>query len=50
MIPNRTAAPLGMLTVQVNLLATIAADRAFPAAVAELGRYSLGGITRHAHT
>ena len=35
---KRTAAPLGSRTVQENLLASVAADRAFPAAVAELGR------------
>ena len=34
---QRTAAPLGMLTVGENWLAIVAADRAFPAAVAELG-------------
>ena len=33
-----TAAPLGTRTVRENWLATVAADRAFPAAVAELGR------------
>jgi hypothetical protein len=35
---QRTAAPLGIPTVREDLLATVAADRAFPAAVAELGR------------
>jgi hypothetical protein len=35
---QRTAAPLGSRTVRENLLATVAADRAFPAAVAELSR------------
>src|SRR5206468_5949232 len=33
---QRTAAPVGNRTVHLNLLATVAADRAFPAAVAEL--------------
>jgi hypothetical protein len=35
---QRTAAPLYSRTVRENLLATLAADRAFPAAVAELDR------------
>jgi hypothetical protein len=35
---QRTAAPLCSRTVRENLLATLAADRAFPAAVAELDR------------
>jgi len=35
---QRTAAPLGSRTVRENLLATVATDRAFPAAVAELDR------------
>ena len=35
---QRTAAPLARRTVRENWLATVAADRAFPAAVAELGR------------
>ena len=35
---QRTAAPLGSQTVRKYLLATVAADRAFPAAVDELGR------------
>jgi hypothetical protein len=35
---QRTAAPLGSRTVRENLLATVTADRAFPAAVAELSR------------
>lgn len=33
---QRTAAPLSSRTVLENLFATVAADRAFPAAVAEL--------------
>jgi len=44
---QRTAALLGSRTVQIILSATVAADRAFPAAVAKLG--SLGvrvGSTR----
>jgi hypothetical protein len=35
---QRIAAPLGSRTVQINLTAIVAARRAFPAAVAELGR------------
>jgi hypothetical protein len=35
---QRTAATLYSRTVRENLLATLAADRAFPAAVAELDR------------
>jgi hypothetical protein len=35
---QRIAARLWSRTVRENLLATVAADRAFPAAVAELGR------------
>ena len=35
---QRTAAPLGSRTVRENWLAAVAADRAFPAAVAEPGR------------
>ena len=35
---QRTAAPLGSRMVRENSFATVAADRAFPAAVAELGR------------
>ena len=35
---QRTAAPLCSRTARENLLATLAADRAFPAAVAELDR------------
>ena len=35
---QRTAAPLCSRAVQENLLATVAADRSFPSAVAELGR------------
>jgi hypothetical protein len=35
---QRTAPPLGRRTVRENWLAIVAADRAFPAAVAELGR------------
>ena len=42
--PNQSAAanrrPAGLLNGSGNLLATVAADRAFPAAVAELGRYA----------
>jgi hypothetical protein len=34
---HRTASPLGSRTVRDNLLAPVAADRAVPAAVAELG-------------
>ena len=34
---QRTAAPLGSWTVREDLLATVAAARGFPAAVAELG-------------
>ena len=40
--PNQSAAanrrPAGQLDGSGNLFATVAADRAFPAAVAELGR------------
>jgi len=35
---QRTAAPLCSRTVRENVSATVAADRAFPAAVAELDR------------
>ncbi len=35
---QRTAAPLCSRTVRESLFATVAADRAFPAAVAELDR------------
>jgi hypothetical protein len=35
---QRTAAPLGYRAVREKLFATAPADRAFPAAVAELGR------------
>jgi hypothetical protein len=42
MPPNQSAAanrrPAGQLDGSDNLFATVAADRAFPAAVAELGR------------
>jgi len=42
MTANQSAAanrrPAGQLAGSGNLLATVAADRAFPAAVAELGR------------
>ena len=36
---QRTAAPLRSRTAQENWLATVAADRAFPTAVAELARW-----------
>ena len=35
---QRTAAPLGRRAVRENWFATVAADRAFPAVVAELER------------
>jgi hypothetical protein len=42
--PNQSGAanrrPAGQSDSSGNLLATVAADRAFPAAVAELGRYA----------
>ncbi len=42
LMPNQSAAanrrPAGQTDGSVNLSATVAADRAFPAAVAELGR------------
>ena len=48
MMPNQSAAanrrPAGQLDGSGNLLATVAADRAFPAAVAELGRSALSRV------
>jgi hypothetical protein len=53
MTPSQSAAanrrPTGQLDGSDNLSATVAADRAFPAAVAELGRSRHSGLSLYRH-